>query len=327
MHIIDHREGRVPGPGFYRMPAHVYLADPAPEPSLSSSIARTLVLETPVHAWHAHPRLNPEFVPDDVGAAGSVGAIAHRFLLGRGADFESVDADDWRTKAAKEQRERIVADGKTPLLLKQEVAAETIASAIGRAIASMPELADFEHPDARSEVVMVWQDPRGAWCRAMIDRLAPSGRVFDIKTTGRGLADKTLQNRFDDGFAVQPGFYLRGLEALWPEMAGRFRWTWIFAEQVEPFAVRAEEAGPFALKMGEEQVDYALRLWERCCRFNAWPGYSRRVGRLDPTEWAYQRWTERVDAESHPAAAPSEVEPEADSLIFGETRLYFPESA
>ena len=42
-----------------------YHADPAPEPSLSRSLAHTLLTRSPRHAWQAHPRLNPAWLPDE----------------------------------------------------------------------------------------------------------------------------------------------------------------------------------------------------------------------------------------------------------------------
>ena len=158
----------------------------------------------------------------------------------------------------------------------------------------------------------------------MLDRLTPCGIVYDAKTSGRGLDDRTLRNRFEDGFDTQPGLYLRGLEKLWPEMAGRFRWRWIFAEQSAPFAVRVEEAGTFALKEGAERAEYAIRKWAHCRANDSWPGYPRRVGRLDPSEWTYNRWTERLLAE-HEADAP-EPSPASkpDSVIYGESRIFLP---
>ncbi len=74
-----------------------YHADPCDRPSLSHSIAHTLVSESPRHAWIEHPRLggNRERVST---RAMDDGAILHRLLLGEGAGFEMVMADDWRTK-------------------------------------------------------------------------------------------------------------------------------------------------------------------------------------------------------------------------------------
>ena len=56
---------RVPGPGIYPgISAADYHADCAPEPSLSSSIARTLLAQSPLHAYHAHPRMGGRYADE-----------------------------------------------------------------------------------------------------------------------------------------------------------------------------------------------------------------------------------------------------------------------
>lgn len=77
-----------------------YHADPCPSPSLSQSIAHTLITQSPRHARLEHPRLGGQQRAST--KAMDEGAILHKLLLGAGADFEMVVADDWRTKAAKE---------------------------------------------------------------------------------------------------------------------------------------------------------------------------------------------------------------------------------
>lgn len=324
--IHDHAEGRVPGAGFFRMPAALYHADPCPEPSLSASVAVKLVDETPLHAWHAHPRLNPAFEADEGSPAADKGSIAHELILGRGGGFVVLYFDDWRTKAAKVARDEVVALGKTPILAKAYEEAAAIARAVVGTVGEIDDCADFADPVAQSELVMIWQDLGGIWCRAMIDRLTPRGMVYDVKTSGRGLDDRTLQNRFADGFATQPGLYLRGLDTLWPEMTGRFRWRWLFAEQAAPFAVRVDEADSIALKEGAERAELAVLKWGRCMATGRWPGYPRRVGRLGPTDWSYNRWTERLDAER--SRPPQPIAPPSDpgTLIFGETFVRLPAS-
>jgi hypothetical protein len=68
--------------------ADAYHADPAPAPSLSSSIAKTILHQTPRHAWFEHPRLNPNFEPKD-DSKFDLGSVAHELLLGKGAGFVS----------------------------------------------------------------------------------------------------------------------------------------------------------------------------------------------------------------------------------------------
>ena len=85
--------------------AAAYHADPAPEPSLSSSVARILVERSPRHAWWAHPRLNPDFAPDRGSDAAAVGSAVHAVALeGEWDRIAFIEAPDWRTKAAKEAR-------------------------------------------------------------------------------------------------------------------------------------------------------------------------------------------------------------------------------
>ena len=105
-------------PGLYQMPLTDYIADPAPEPSLSSSLAHTLITQTPIHAFMRHPRLNPG-APREESNKMDIGTIAHGLLLeGDESRIVLIEAEDWRTKEAKEQRDQAYADGKVPLLAK-----------------------------------------------------------------------------------------------------------------------------------------------------------------------------------------------------------------
>ena len=95
----------ITAPGIYTdFPVDQYRADPCPQPSLTQSIAKVILDHSPLHAWHAHPRLNPRFVQDEEKKF-DIGNTAHALLIGRGKSIAVIDADDWRTKAAKEARE------------------------------------------------------------------------------------------------------------------------------------------------------------------------------------------------------------------------------
>src|SRR5579885_3028935 len=99
------------------VPAEDYHADPAPEPSLSAGIARRLISQSPLHAWTAHPRLNPDH-RDEHGDRLDFGSAAHSLLL-EGLDVcEVIEADSWRTNAAKDARDGARASGLIPLLRK-----------------------------------------------------------------------------------------------------------------------------------------------------------------------------------------------------------------
>jgi hypothetical protein len=88
-----------------------YHADPTEVPSLSYSVAKILLTESPMHAYYYHPRLGGH-VREQTKAMGK-GQVIHKLLLGIGADIVVVRADNFRTKAAQELRDAAIAAGKT----------------------------------------------------------------------------------------------------------------------------------------------------------------------------------------------------------------------
>src|SRR3972149_4631152 len=58
------------------MTLHEYIRDPAPEPSLSASVAHLLLTRSARHAWLAHPRLNPAWAPEATEQT-DLGTLAH----------------------------------------------------------------------------------------------------------------------------------------------------------------------------------------------------------------------------------------------------------
>ena len=96
-------EQRLP-PTIVAMPLADYVRDPAPAPSLSASIAHLLLTRSPRHAWLAHPRLNPQWAPEE-DERFDFGTIAHELLLeGHTNSAVVVDAPNWRKRAASEAK-------------------------------------------------------------------------------------------------------------------------------------------------------------------------------------------------------------------------------
>ena len=67
-------------PGIHQMTADSYFALETPTPALSSSIARKLLGYSPLHAWYAHPVLNPGGEREEKEAY-DIGTAAHALLL------------------------------------------------------------------------------------------------------------------------------------------------------------------------------------------------------------------------------------------------------
>ena len=104
-------------PGVYEIPADAYHADPTIEPSLSASVANVILSHSPLHAWAKHPRLNPDFEPEEKPQF-DLGSAAHNMVLRQNfwrEEIAVVEAQDWKTKAAKEARETARAAGRHPV--------------------------------------------------------------------------------------------------------------------------------------------------------------------------------------------------------------------
>src|SRR5579872_4947779 len=113
-------------PGIYDVSQQEYHADPVVMPSLSCSIARILIRQTPSHAYHAHPRFGgvggiPSRVMDD-------GSAVHAMFSGQTHLIEPLSTvygpktknkaligrpvRDYKTDAAQEERDEIRAMGR-----------------------------------------------------------------------------------------------------------------------------------------------------------------------------------------------------------------------
>ncbi len=313
------------GPGLHLdIPAARYHEDPCATPSLSSSIAETIVVRTPRHAWFAHPRLNPDFETDEGNAAMALGSVAHELILGRGGGIEIVDADDWRTKAAKEARQAATDAGRTAVLSGTMADAERIRDAAVAELRARPDCANFFDNGARSEVVGIWHDIGGALCRMMIDRLTPAGTIYDLKVSGRGLDDRALANSMEDGYGLRAAFYLRGAAALHPEMAGRLRYRWIFVESKPPHAVRVVTADARTLALGDRTAALGIEKWRRCLATGDWPSYPRQVETVGVADWTEKRVMDReaIDPDAARMMVSGRPDPvsiyEPDPIPYGE---------
>jgi hypothetical protein len=290
----------ISAPGIYdNIPAEVYHADPVIEPSLSSSIAKILCMDSPAHAYAAHPRFTPS-VEDDAKLHFDVGTIAHALIL-EGSDVahvmqarnkEGEIVTDYRTKAAKEERNRVRAAGKVPILQHQweEVQAMTFAT---RERLRIHKQADDAFTNGKPEQVIVWQD-EGIWCRSRIDWLHDSHLIIDdYKTTGITANPETFtRSIFSNGYDIQAAFYLRGLRAVFPEiLRGRdpiFRF--IVQETFSPYALSVISLGPDVMSIAEKKVQFAIELWKRCTTTNQWPAWPSSICYAELPPWEEERW-------------------------------------
>ena len=263
------------------MTATEYHADPAPEPSLSSSLAKTLLAKSPAHARLEHPRLNPDYV-DAEEAKFDLGTAAHELLLEGETAVAVLDFPNWTTNAAKAARDEARAIGQTPLLAKDCERVEAMANAIRRQL-EMFDLDPAPFTDGKPEQSLLWHDD-GIWCRARFDWIRDDlTAVDDLKTTAAS-ADPAQWARTMFGFQgdLQAAFYLRGLKkALDVEPI----WRFVVVENYPPYALSVVTLSVDVLAHAAEKADRAIRTWRDCLADNHWPAHRREQGVIDLPAW------------------------------------------
>jgi len=277
-------------PGIYTMSAAEYHADPCVAPSLSSSIARILVTQSPLHAWTAHPKLNPNYQSEEKEAF-DIGSAAHALLLEGQDRMVVVKANDWRTKAAQEARDAARAEGKHPVLEARYQDVQAMRDVAIRAIAECSDLGGLTLADGKAEQVIVWQDG-DIWCRARLDWIANDRSIIlDYKSTEDATPGAFSRQIARMGYHIQDEFYSRGVREI---PSGSPTFIFLAQETTAPYACSFHACAPSLRAIAEQQVEYAIRKWSDCLRENRWPGHDQRIHYAEATAWQLSEQEERT---------------------------------
>lgn len=304
---------KIQSPGFYDISAAEYhgAEDICPTPSLSSSVAAALVSDCPAIAKAMY-----DGRMEESNDAADLGSVCHRLLLGRGKEIRVIDCADFRTKAAQQAKADAIAAGQLPIKVASFERAK-------KAILRWSEQLDayglgYIFTEGASEQAIAWQeiishetaeiptiDDRIVWCRAMLDRWLPdhveidkqdnrilSPEIWDLKT-GEGVAHpEKIARRIGSNDAggnlyVRSEFYKRGVERLIPELAGRVKFGFLFADVNEPFLLTPVlRLGAQWERFGSKRVDTAIQLWGECLATNSWPSYvTKPIEKLEVPKW------------------------------------------
>lgn len=249
--------------------------------AFSSSAAKLTIARSPGHARVGY-RKKPTKAMDR-------GDIIHRLLLGKGKDFHVVQAGDWRTKAAQQQRDQAREQGLVPVLAEDFEAHCTAAESIRVQLADRGIVLD-----GRSEQAITWTERTefgDVTCKGLFDHVWPDkGVIIDIKTTSDASPSAVERTSENLGYAIQRAAYVRALTALDPSLAGRVAFAFVFCEvDDEPYAVNVCEPDGVFCELGERRWLRAVNTWARCLRDNHWPTYGAAVNPLSAPSWALSR--------------------------------------
>lgn len=259
-----------------------YHADPCAAPSLSQSIAHIIVSQSPLHGWMQHPRLgkaaNEDGIDDDDDnkdrkQAIINGKIIHKLLLGKGQDIAVVDAKDWRTNAAKAERDGARAAGRIPILTHK------YRDLVDASDFIRDRLVEIGYPlNGESEVTFEWtaDGERGpVTCRSRMDHVHFDNRlIIDVKKIRSASPLVVSRHIYDYGYDVQDHAYKRCLAQHLGCAFEDVRMVFLFVEEKPPYAITPVELSPAFAEIGRLRWERGLLTWEKCLLTNKWPDYA-----------------------------------------------------
>ena len=283
-----------------------YHADCTPEASLSASVGKIVVTKSPFHGWLAHPKLNPDYKPDE-STTFDLGTAAHDLILEGGTPRICViDPQDYRSKpkkigdegsiptgwtnnAIREARDQARQNGLTPILPWDNAVIRNMKDVAMEFVAQSEIAGIFE--DGKPEQTLLWQDS-GIWCRARVDWLTTDRRVIlDYKTSASAQPDWFSRQIASMGYDFQAAFYLRGLKA-----CGHPNAQFVFlAQEIDPpHACSLHGIAPSMMQIAEGRVQQAIDTWRKCLTTGKWPAYDNRVHWAEATAWQMQDYEQSL---------------------------------
>jgi len=278
-------------------PAQYHAGPPGNVPHLSVSISKLLLDRSPLHAWYAHPKLGAG--PSVGSDAKERGSIIHKLWLGKGAESAIINHTDYRTNAAKAERDAAVYAGQIPIKIADYA---EIASAAETLRSRLMDLGyDLQQPGALVEQAIEW-DEAGEHspirCKAMFDWVnVASGLILDVKSIDNACEESAQRSAFRYCYHMQSAGYCSALNALRAAngvSGSDAGMTYLFCELQPPYGgPPARMSGAFQ-EIGAPKWPADVRRWEECLHSGEFPGYSRDGApvRLEPPGWALSSLTE-----------------------------------
>lgn len=282
--------------GIYQIDGEAYHADPAPAPSLSSTAAKVMLSQSPLHAWTQSRRLNPDWQPNDRKTF-DIGRAAHRVILGAGGGYIAIPDEILASNGAASTKEAkaFIADarasGLTPLKADEVAQIAAMQAVAEERLRAMGITFD---PAMSEQVALAEID--GVWCRAMVDNAPLDERqpLWDFKTCENASPDACERAILNYGYDVQAAHYLE----TWKAATGQNRlFRFVFQEKSAPHEICIIELGPESLMMASKRIARARQMWGMCLRYGCWPGYPAGVHRVELPEWYHAKWLERESEE------------------------------
>ncbi|MGW1154537.1 PD-(D/E)XK nuclease-like domain-containing protein [Streptomyces rubiginosohelvolus] len=223
-----------------------------------------------------------------------LGHAAHKVVLGEGEEIVVTEFDDWRTKAAREQRDVIRATGAVPLLFHEGEQVSAMADTIRQHPLAGPL---FAPGTGVAEQSIFWADPAtGVRCRIRPDwlkQLPGLTLCVDYKTIKSADPDTVSKAIRDHAYHQQDALYTDGIwAALQPEDV---RFIFVFQSKTAPYLITVRELVDQDRDIGRARNQRALRIYAECESTGIWPDWTgpvTEIPRIGMPSWDTLRQAE-----------------------------------
>lgn len=240
------------------------------------------------------------------------GDVMHMMTLGVGKRISVILSADlgkggkYTTARSKELRDAARAAGKIPVKEPDMVVYRRCVDAIRARLAAAGHVLD-----GRSEIAIEWWEPSAhgpVQCRTMLDHLvllAADGlqatippeppvtirpvfaKVFELKFPDDANPDRSERTADALSYRIAHAARLRALDALFPSIAGRIEYRFLFCETHRPYAFWDPTPTGAFTELGRREWRTAVNLWAAGLKSGRWVGYHDDIMRrqIDLTRW------------------------------------------
>jgi len=113
-----------------------------------------------------------------------------------------------------------------------------------------------------------------------------TARILDLKFVEDASPRAIERSAENMGYALQAAAYTSGLSKVFPLLAGRIQFLFLFIEVKAPYAINLVEPDGTFQEIGERRWRRALETWARCEKNKHWPAYGDGIKRIAPPPWA-----------------------------------------
>lgn len=256
--------------------------------TLSPTQAKILENESPAHLFLEHPRLGnqPRPISNEKQKQMDEGSLTHKLILGAGKEYQVIIGfDDYKKAEARELRDGIREQGLIPVLEctfdRCVIAAEIIKEKIKDRGINLCGKSEFMFTYTETA-----DDGTPVAIRTTPDHfIKESAEVFELKSCGSAHPVRCESTIGYLCYDMQMYCHLSGLAALFPELAGRLEFTWIFYETEPPYSLTVAQPDGMLRELGKRRWRKAINTWAECLRTNHWPEYTEGVIKLSAQAW------------------------------------------